>query len=71
MKKVRCFFATIAIALVVALSGPLLQGMGSMASAATSWHASSASSAFVVGQLTRSVASKGNWPCPGAGAEDC
>ena len=73
MKKIRCSLA--AIALVATLSGlPLLQvqglGLGSMANAASSRHASSVSSQVVVGQLTKSVAFKPYWPCPGSGS-DC
>ncbi len=71
MKKIRCSLA--AIALLATLSGlPLLQGLGlgSMANAASSRHASSVSSQVVAGQLTKSVAYKPYWPCPGSGV-DC
>ena len=68
MKKIRCFLA--AIALVASLSGPALLGMGAVANAAFSRHASSVSSSFVVGKSTRSVAFKPYWPCPVAG-HDC
>jgi len=67
MKKVRCFFA--AIALVAALSGFPLQGMASVANAASGLHASTAS-------VTVQVASSGLYrhygpPCPGGGTHDC
>ena len=67
MKKIRCFFAT--IALVATLSGllPLGTGLASMANTVSSRHASSP---FVVGQSTKSVAFLHKPPCPYAGA-DC
>ena len=60
MKKIRCFLA--AIALVASLSVPLLQGMGAVANAAFSRHASSVSSQFAVNRYP---------PCPGGGTYDC
>ncbi len=67
MKRIRYSLAT--IALIAALSGllPLGTGLGSLANAASSHHASSP---FVVGQSAKSVAFKPNWPCPSAGP-DC
>ena len=55
MKKIRCFLAV--IALVATLSGFSIQGMGSLANAASSQHASTP---FVAGQ----VAARPYWPCP-------
>ncbi len=66
MKKIRYSLAI--IALLATLGGSLLQGMGSMANAASSSHASSASAAA---QLTRSIAFKLYPPCPVPGAWDC
>ena len=63
MHKIRCYLA--AIALIATLSGSaLLQGVasGAMANAASSHHASSVSSALVVGQSTGSGA-RPDWPC--------
>ena len=70
MKKIRCFLA--AIALLVSLSGPALQGIGAgpMTNAASSLHASSVSAPFVVGKSTKLVAFKPYWPCPVPGY-DC
>ncbi len=67
MKKIRYSLAT--IALVATLCGSFLQGIGlaSMASTASSRHASSS---FVVGQSTHSVAFLHKPPCPSAGS-DC
>ena len=67
MKKIRYSLAT--IALVAALGGSFLQGigLGSMANTASSRHASSS---FVVGQSTKSVAFLHKPPCPWTGA-DC
>src|SRR5258706_8606897 len=70
MNKLRCSLATIALA-VALLSGLSLQGIGSMANAASSHHASSASSTFVVGKSTRSVAFRPYPYCPGATTNDC
>jgi hypothetical protein len=69
MKKIRCYLA--AIALLATLSGLPLQGMGSglVANATSSWLASSVSSPFVVGKLTRADVSIPNFRCPAAG--DC
>ncbi len=68
MNKIRCYLA--AFALLATLSGPALLGMvsGSMANAASGRHASSP---FVAGTLTRSVASIRYAPCPSPGAHDC
>ncbi len=66
MNKLRCSLA--AIVLVATLSGLFLQGSGSLANAAASWHVSSAS---VVGQLARSSAPRPLPPCPVPGANDC
>jgi len=67
MKRIRYSLAT--IALLATLGGSLLQGMG-LASLANTVSSRHASSSFVVGQSTKSVAFKPNWPCPAAGA-DC
>ena len=66
MKKIRYSLAT--IALVAALGGSFLQGigLGSMANTASSRHASSS---FVVGQSTKSVAYTRTVPCPHYGLE--
>ncbi len=71
MKKIRCYLA--AIALLATLSGLPLQGLGSglMANAASSRHASSVSSPFVVGKLTRPEALRLHPPCGGGGTNDC
>jgi len=61
MNKIRRTFATIALA-VTLLSGLSLQGMGSMANAASSHHVGSVNSALVVGKSTGSGA-RPNWPC--------
>lgn len=68
MNKIRCCLA--AFALLVTLSGPALLGIvsGSMANAASGRHASSS---FVVGTLTRSVAFKLYPPCPSPSTHDC
>jgi hypothetical protein len=69
MNKLRYAFAT--IALVAALGGSiLLQGMGSVANVASSHHASSVSSALVVGKSTGS-GFRPNGPCPSGGSSDC
>ncbi len=60
MKKIRCFLA--AIALLATLGGFSLQGMGSIANAASNQHASAVSS----GQLVV----RPYWPCPAPGT-DC
>ena len=68
MNKLRYAFAT--IALVAALGGSiLLQGAGSVANAASSHYAGSASSAQVVGKST-AISARPNWPCP-SGTADC
>lgn len=64
MKRIRCFLAV--IALVATLGGFSLQGMGSIANAASSQHASAVSSPFAAGQL----AVRPYWPCPAPGT-DC
>jgi hypothetical protein len=71
MNKIRCYLA--AFALLASLSGPALLGigLGSVANAASNLHASSVSSPFVAGTLTRSVASIRYAPCPSPGAHDC
>ena len=61
MNKIRCSLATIALT-VALLSGLSLQGMGSMANAASSHHAGSVNSALVVVKSTGSGA-RPNWPC--------
>jgi hypothetical protein len=66
MNKLRRLL--MAIALVATLSGLFLQGSGSLANTASSWHASSAS---VVGQLARSGAPRPLPPCPSPGVYDC
>ena len=68
MKKIRYFLAAIALAATL-LSGllPLGMGLGSMANTVSSRHASSP---FVVGQSTKSVAFLHKPPCPWSGA-DC
>jgi hypothetical protein len=69
MNKLRYAFAT--IALVAALGGSiLLQGAGSAANAASSYHAGSVSSALVVGKSTDSGA-KRYGQCPGSVSTDC
>src|SRR5205823_11919651 len=67
MKRIRNSLAT--IALLATLVGPFLQGigLGSLANTASSRHASSP---FVVGQSTKSVAFVHKGPCPWAGS-DC
>lgn len=68
MNKLQYAFAT--IALVAALGGSiLLQGAASVANAASSHHASSVSSALVVGKST-AISARPNWPCP-SGSVDC
>ncbi len=67
MNKIRCTLATIALT-VALLSGLSLQGMGSMANAASGHHASSVSSALVVVKSTGSGA-RPNWPC--TSTNDC
>ncbi|MGI9058177.1 MAG: hypothetical protein ACR2H5_06330 [Ktedonobacteraceae bacterium] len=64
MNKIRCFFA--AIALLATLGGFSVQGMGSIANAASSQHASAVSSQLAAGQL----AARPYWPCPAPGS-DC
>ena len=67
MQKVRCSLA--AIALIATLSGSaILQGMGSVANAASSHHAGSVSSALVVGKST-ALSARPNWPC--SASNDC
>ncbi|GAC1349162.1 MAG: hypothetical protein NVSMB27_19690 [Ktedonobacteraceae bacterium] len=66
MKKIR--YSIAAIALLTVLSGPLLQGAGSIANTAASRHASTA---LAVAQLTRSHVFKFDPPCPIPGQQDC
>lgn len=66
MNKLRCFLAT--CALLATLSGSALLGSGSMASAATSWHAHSP---IATGQMVKSVAFRPDGPCPTPGDDDC
>ena len=61
MNKIRRTLATIVLTVTI-LSGLALQGMGSMAHAASSHHLGSISSALVVGKSTGPGASP-NWPC--------
>ena len=70
MKKLRCYLAI--VALIATLSVPALQGIGSVANAASSHYASSVSASSVVGKSTRSVAYRyrPNGPCPVIGV-DC
>jgi len=70
MNKVRSILATIALAIAL-LSGLTLQGMGSLANAASSHHAGSVSSTLVVGKSAGSLASKPFGPCPGSVTLDC
>ncbi|HJT56442.1 MAG TPA: hypothetical protein VJ761_08105 [Ktedonobacteraceae bacterium] len=69
MNKIRSILATIALTVTI-LSGLTLQGMGSMAHAASSHHLGSVSSALVVGKSTGSGA-KPNGYCPGSTTVDC
>ena len=64
MKKIRCYLAI--VALITTLSGLSLQGMGSVANAASSHYASSVSAPSVVG---KSLAFRGDPPC--GSASDC
>jgi hypothetical protein len=64
MKKIRCYLAI--VALIATLSVPALQGIGSVANAASSHYASSVSTSSVVG---KSLAFKIGPPCGWAG--DC
>lgn len=66
MSKIRCILAT--IALLATLSGSVLLGSGSMASAAASWHASFPSA---VVHVTKSVAFRPDGPCTSPGTDDC
>jgi hypothetical protein len=69
MQKIRCSLA--AIALIATLSGSaILQGMGSVANAASSHHAGSVSSALLVGKSTGS-GFRPDGPCPSGGTTDC
>jgi len=68
MKKVRSYLAI--VVLIATLSVPALQGMGSVANAASSHYASSVSASSVVGKSTRSVAITRDPPCPVIGS-DC
>lgn len=68
MNKIRCALATIALAVTLLMSGLSLQGLGSVANAASSHRAGSVSSAQVVGKSTGSVA-RPNWPCDAS--NDC
>jgi hypothetical protein len=68
MKKIRCYLAI--VALIATLSVPVLQGIGSVANAASSHYASSVSASSVVGKSTRSVAITRDPPCPVIGS-DC
>lgn len=70
MNKIRCTLATIALAVTLLMSGLSLQGMGSMANAASGHHASSVSSALVVGKSTGS-GTKPYGYCPGSTTVDC
>ena len=71
MQKIRYYLAV--IALLGTLIGSLVQGMGlgSMANAASSRHASSVSSSVVVGQLTSSAFAKPYVPCTVPSLSDC
>ena len=72
MNKLRRSLAT--LALIATVGGSILLpflGAGSMANAASSHHAGSASSTHVVGKSTSSVALRPNWPCPGGTTADC
>ena len=62
MNKIRCFLAV--IALVATLSGLSLQGMASLAHAASSQHTSAPTMA---GHVMR----PNSWPCAGGGGNDC
>jgi hypothetical protein len=64
MKKIRCYLAI--VALIATLSVPALQGIGSVANAASSHYASSVSAPSVAG---KSLAFKIGPPCGSAG--DC
>lgn len=66
MKKIRFFLAT--CALLATLSGSVLLGTGSMASAAASWHVSSPAASA---QMVKSVAFRPDGPCPVPGEDDC
>ena len=71
MQKIRYYLAV--MALLGTLIGSLVQGMGlgSMANAASSRHASSVSSSVVVGQLTKSAFAKPAVPCTVPSMSDC
>jgi hypothetical protein len=71
MYKIRCSLA--AIALIVTLSGLSLQGLGAaaVANAAAVHHASSVSSALVVGKSAGSGNVRPYGPCPGGVTTDC
>ena len=60
MNKARSILVTLALT-VTLLSGLALQGMSSMANAASSHHVGSVSSAFAAGESTGSGA-RPNWP---------
>ena len=72
MNKLRRSLAT--LALIATVGGSILLpflGAGAMANAASSHHASSASSTLVVGKSTGSVAFRPYPYCPGATTNDC
>ena len=70
MQKIRRSIATIALTVTLLVSGLSLQGLGSVANAASSSHyAGSANSAQVVGKST-AISARPNWPCP-SGSVDC
>jgi hypothetical protein len=69
MNKLRSALASIALALTLLVSGLFLPGLGSVANVASSHHASSVSSALVVGKST-AISARPNWPCP-SGSSDC
>ena len=71
MKKIRCFFA--AIALLATLSGFSIQGLASasLANAAFSHHVSSTNASFVAGKATGPIALKIYGICPLGGEVDC
>ena len=69
MQKIRHSLATIALTVTLLVSGLFLQGLASVANAASSRHVSSANSAQVVGKST-AISARPNWPCP-SGTNDC
>ncbi|HEX6483188.1 MAG TPA: hypothetical protein VF043_30455 [Ktedonobacteraceae bacterium] len=70
MNKIRCSLATIALAMTLLMSGLSLQGLESVANAASSHHAGSVSSAQVIGKSTGSVA-RPYGQCPSGASTDC